>query len=328
MGYLGKGLASVLILTIMVSSLSLLMVKPANAQTSTPSAPQFYVTQSPPTINIESPANYGEYGLNIPLKFTINYIESDPSQYIWGHSPIWVGYSIDNQPYATINSSLVSTGGGHLRADILLDSSALSDGPHEITVKADFMYLIEQVNAGHYNYTFPSVSFGVSKSSIDLMAESNTINPEVKYTIYKPSPNETYTNTMMIDFYYDVSYKDSGVESLGLSNYYSIDKGENQSFPTHGYVKVADISTLSNGTHELTVYIDAPYVYNSTIFPNTFQLFSTNFTVLNLSPATTSSVPELSWLAILPLLLSMLSIAVILKVRKYRTPERICSKYA
>ena|SRR5674476_587332 len=164
-----------------------------------------------------------------------------------------------------------------------------------------------------------------------IMAEPNTINPAIQYTIDKPSPNETYTNTMMISFYYDVSYKDSGVESLGLSNYYSIDKGANQSFPTQWFVKAADISKLSNGTHELTVYIDAPYVYNNTVFPNTFQLFSTNFTVLNLPPTPTQitnipsqspastptpTVPEFSWLAVTLLLVAMSCIAVILRHRK------------
>ena len=96
-------------------------------------------------------------------------------------------------------------------------------------------------------------------------------------------------HTMNIDFYYDVSYKDSGANSLGLSNCYSIDGGLNQSFPTHFNVKAADISKLSNGTHELTVYIWAPYVYNGVTYPNNFKLFSTNFTVLNFSPTPTQT---------------------------------------
>jgi hypothetical protein len=125
-----------------------------------------------------------------------------------------------------------------------------------------------------------------------VFAEVSTITPAIEYIIYQPSPNVTYTNTMMIGFSYDVSYKDSGAKSLGLSNYYSIDNGANQSFPTAWYVKDADISKLSNGTHELTVYIDAPFVYNDVIFSNTFKLFSTNFTVLNLPPTPSPTIPE------------------------------------
>ena len=157
-----------------------------------------------------------------------------------------------------------------------------------------------------------------------VLTVANTITPVVEYTIYEPSPNETYTNTMMIRFSYDVSYKDSGAKSLGRTNCYSIDGGANQSFPTGWYVKNADISKLSNGTHELSIYVWAPYVYNDAIFPNTFKLFSTNFTVLNLSPTPTQptnipsqspastptpTVPELQTWAV-PLLLGIMLVTV------------------
>jgi hypothetical protein len=122
------------------------------------------------------------------------------------------------------------------------------------------------------------------------LAKANTVNPVVGYTIYEPSPNITYSNRMNIDIGYNVIYTDSGVTSLGLSNYFNIDRGANQSFPTHGYVKSVDISKLTNGAHELTIYVDAPYVYNDAIFPNTVKLLSTNFTVLNLTPTQSTNV--------------------------------------
>jgi|WetSurMetagenome_2_1015567.scaffolds.fasta_scaffold163935_1 hypothetical protein len=143
---------------------------------------------------------------------------------------------------------------------------------------------------------FLVVSILLSLDNALLFADANTIAPVVEYTIYEPSPDKTYTNTMMISFSYDVSYKDSGAKSLGRTNCYSIDGGANQSFPTGWYVKAADISKLSNGTHELSIYVWAPYVYNDAIFPNTFKLFSTNFTVLNLSPTPTqiTNIPSQS----------------------------------
>jgi hypothetical protein len=122
------------------------------------------------------------------------------------------------------------------------------------------------------------------------MAKANTVKPVVGYTIYEPSPDIAYSNRMNIDIGYDITFTDSGVTSLGLSNYFNIDRGANQSFPTHGYVKSVDISKLTNGAHELTIYVDAPYVYNDAIFPNTIKLLSTNFTVLNLTPAPSTNV--------------------------------------
>jgi hypothetical protein len=163
---------------------------------------------------------------------------------------------------------------------------------------------------------FLAVAILLSSGNALVFAEANTIAPVVEYTIYKPSPNETYANTMMIDFNYNISYKESGVKSLGLSNYYSIDKGANQSFPTHWYVKAADISKLSNGTHELNVYVDAQYVYNNTVFSNTFQLFSINFKVLESSPAPTSTVPEFPIAASLVTVLAVVSLLLIVGKRR------------
>jgi len=71
-----------------------------------------------------------------------------------------------------------------------------------------------------------------------VFAEANTITPVVEYTIYEPSQNETYTNTMMIRFSYDVSYKDSGAKSLGRTNCYSIDGEQTNPFPQIGMLKM------------------------------------------------------------------------------------------
>ncbi len=157
-----------------------------------------------------------------------------------------------------------------------------------------------------------------------VMAEPNTINPAISYTIRQPSPNVTYTNQMPLSFVYDVTYTDPSVDSLGLGVTYCIDKGSKQSIPTLGwYDEIINISRLSNGRHELSVYIQAPYVYNGTIFLNTLKLFSVNFSVLNIAitpiPTVaitpTPTVPEFSWLMILPLIF-ILSMAVTVRLRK------------
>jgi hypothetical protein len=89
---------------------------------------------------------------------------------------------------------------------------------------------------------------------------------------------------MPIDFSFDKTILDTSVDALGLEVYYSIDNSFNESFTNPFYNGVVHLSHISNGTHQLSAYVQAPYVYNNTIFTNTQKLFTLNFKVQNYPP--------------------------------------------
>ena len=212
-------------------------------------ADQFYVTQSPPSITIRSPASSEIYGLEVPLKFTINYYLTDPPSLIWGHGPIWIGYSLDGVPYATIQSSTSSSSGGSnyweslvrgsTSVDVLLDASTISDGLHTVTIKADFMFVIEFANSGHYNYTFPPASFTVKKPPLTAQILS-------PYSSFYNSTSSIYNSTD-IPLNFTVNRQIVGLSWMG----YSLDNQVN--------VTVGGNTTLTGliyGFHNLAVYVN------------------------------------------------------------------------
>jgi hypothetical protein len=77
-----------------------------------------------------------------------------------------------------------------------------------------------------------------------------------------------------------------------------------------------DISSLTSGAHNLTIYADGLVNLDNLLVPAySFSSTPIYFSVNNFA-SPTPSVPELSWLIILPLLLSIFSITVILRHRK------------
>jgi len=153
--------------------------------------------------------------------------------------------------------------------------------------------------------------------------------------------NSTYTSgSLMLSFYID-SIFDNTIYQYELS--YSIDGRENVSIPSnelsfslpngdtgepfteHECSGSVSLSELDEGSHQLIVY--ATYVHISTNGGNYPSLIYSNstvdFTILKtptLNPtspnSTSATVPEYPALAILPLLLSVFSVAVILRHRK------------
>ena len=90
--------------------------------------------------------------------------------------------------------------------------------------------------------------------------------------------------------------------------------GFQQTYLAYGLV---DLPQYSNGSHVLTVNVESrlngngePYYWVNQVY----FLISTGQPTP--SPTSTSSVPELFWMAIVPLLLSLFSVAVILRHRK------------
>lgn len=237
-----------ILISLLIISILLEISLTAKAENYDTSVSQSYKTQSPPKIKIESPNNYKEYSLNIPLKFTISYYRTDPSNYIWGHAPVWLGYSIDNKPFVTIEKSLYSeswnTSGSSsspyaywenlvncsINVDILVDASSLSDGSHKVTVKADFMYIVEQVTSGHYNYTFPSVNLKISK-------------PPLALSILSSDRDICNSSAILLNFTVN-----RGIWALSWIGY-SLDNQPNVTI--RGNLTIAN---LVDGLHSLTVY--------------------------------------------------------------------------
>ena len=76
---------------------------------------------------------------------------------------------------------------------------------------------------------------------------------------------------------------------------------------------------LSEGNHNVTVYYGWQYLgipENPSLERFEVSSFKTVEFTVDTSPSPTPSVPEFSWLAILPLLAGMFSVAVIFRQRK------------
>ncbi len=120
---------------------------------------------------------------------------------------------------------------------------------------------------------------------------------EITFTLTVDSPNSdnTYTNTMVLDFELGIN-RPNTTESLGLFLWYMIDNNtetmlNNPGTDIYGGAHVSefvDISYLSNGTHTLTVIAQQPYLHrggNQTIYPNKQTLPPTYFSVDNRPPS-------------------------------------------
>jgi hypothetical protein len=78
------------------------------------------------------------------------------------------------------------------------------------------------------------------------------------------------------------------------------------------------IFNLSEGTHHLTVYLQLMATTTKNYYDSQTVVFTiaTNHPTLTNSPTPSAPVPELSWLMILPLLLSVMFVPVTLRHRK------------
>lgn len=170
-----------------------------------------------------------------------------------------------------------------------------------------------------------------------------------KLTMTSPNNNTAYTDGMPLNL--TIEWSTNVIISwMKIQISYSIDNGskipingENSIFnngssiatdTTHSY-ELVDISNLTNRAHELTVFADGTYLlnedfvyaYHSSSAPIYFYVnyLPTSSTPIaltpNPSPSPTPTLTELPLLAVLPLVLSMFSIALILKRRK--TPKKV-----
>ena len=166
-------------------------------------------------------------------------------------------------------------------------------------------------------------------------------------TTYSPSNQQTYANTMSLHFKIDWIYglmfydnaKQYGLYAYQIDNNPPVNLPSNQKtnsskdFIAHpSFSSNIDISSLTNGQHRLVIIADMEWnpfgggtvsVCNQT---SSLILFSVQNTIpvltarptaaATLSPTPTPTVPEFSWLTILPLFIFALSISTIVRLRK------------
>ena len=247
MGCLGKGLASVLILIMAISSLTLLTVKPANAQDGqTPNYPDYIPTPSVP-----------EFSLKF-VQSSYNQIVTDPytgTQTTQQVDNSTIEIIIRNQPFTPYDY------GWTIKGQVVNRSTSLW---YDVQTK------------GHYAHDWSGLYFYTSVPT-DANTQSNssdytTITIEQSLANYPANGTVDFRVRAMAGGYFPPVL--SSMINLGLNF----------------------ISKNSSWSDAQTVTIPA--------------------TSISPSPTSTPAVPELSWLVIGPLLLSVFSVVVMFRHRK------------
>ena len=258
MGCLRKGLASVLIITIAMSCLTLMMDKPASAQSvPTPSVPQFTVQL------VSNPYLIPQTNVTDPYTGQVTIYPS----HIDENKSIVV--TVKNQQFTSTQLSDGNWTG--LFYDLRWE-------PHFI--QNDWTY-------------YPVIPANVPNSEYVIASQSD-------YTVI-PIPTSwlpaTYSNGTQIDFQvqaligYDEPIYASGSTVAGSAGYLFTGQSSDWS-PSQTLIFGEPLTTSPTQT-----------------------------------PVLTPTVPELSWLVIVPLLLSVFSVAVMIRHRKQKLQLK-CSKYA
>ena len=168
----------------------------------------------------------------------------------------------------------------------------------------------------------------VSSSYVSPNIESVNYNLKV----FSPNNQTSYSNLMLLDFNLQwtidrkPTYPFSGFYSYSIDNSLPVSIESNQTakdlyarypeqnFKTNpSFSYVVNVSSLAIGYHNITI--------TAAFFSGSSEICSVTappiqFLVQNTTPTPTTSVPEFSWLVLLPLIVGMLFVAVILRHRK------------
>lgn len=158
-------------------------------------------------------------------------------------------------------------------------------------------------------------------------ANAMPIPPEI--LIISPNNQGTYTDEVPLTFTaqtYGTFDTDGRKDGWGIVSFsYSLDNHDNVTLG----ISNSTLTNLSQGQHSLVIYGEREHLLNGFLatglrdnFSSTKIYFIVNPLPSTISPATpTPSVPELSWLVIVPLLLSLFTVAVIIRHRKTAKPK-------
>jgi len=273
--------------TLVIMFLALIMLQVVQANPFTPR----FDDQSMPT-SFENP-----YSPNYRIYFDYNIEKSlppvDAFSYILDYQQrVFLSFEASdiNMTIYTPSPPLQVVDGTRYR--VLKTFENLADGDHTLQVFAHF-------------------SNGTIKTIIDkkIKVDANYVDPLLP-VIVSPK-NQTTLNSNEVPLVYTTN-------SAILWSYYSLDNFEMKYF--EGNITLPD---LSNGLHTLRLSV----IYNVTTTDNvqpwmtttkaqTVTFYVETIAPNSVSPNPTPTVPEISWLVILPLLLSVFSVAVILRHRK------------
>jgi hypothetical protein len=179
----------------------------------------------------------------------------------------------------------------------------------------------------------------IGNAQITSSYSSNTGVYPVAFTLAVNSPNQhtNYFGNMLLNFsviwteFPTVGPFEFAADTPVVAYYaYAIDKNPlvsilaNQTFITENFYALPsfsynlDISKLPNGFHQIAFIVQMYYLYNGQ--PSSLLINQTTFPVDfkvqdSKTPTPIPSVPEFSWLMILPLFLSILSIVVLIRKR-------------
>jgi hypothetical protein len=164
-------------------------------------------------------------------------------------------------------------------------------------------------NGNHTIEVYAYFSDGTIKSIMDTIF---TVDTTLKPIVILISPlNQTTYNTKEVPLTYTINSK-------VLFSYYSIDSIKSPDVKNfNGNIT---LPILSEGKHELNVHITTnisrtdmfPTIHDTIIF-----FIDTAASSLSPTPTPTPTVPEFSWLVILPLFLSVLFLVVLFRKRKF-----------
>jgi hypothetical protein len=241
-----------------------------------------------PTVELHSPqtAPYIYLTPNVDISFDYN-LQKNLTQ-VSSFS-----YSLDKSPNSTLTSTESNLFSDYNRYSVFKTLETLANGNRTLTVYAYF--------------TDKTVS-----SIIDI-----TITVDITYIPPKPimiSPlNQTTYNTKEVPLIYTMNSKI-------FESYYSLDTA-NYAIGRIDFTGNTTLTNLSEGSHKLRLSLRTE---SHTLTAYEYFFVTVNFTIdtIKPTPTPTPSVPEFSWLVILPLFLSMLSIAIIVGVRKSRNVTR------
>ena len=176
-----------------------------------------------------------------------------------------------------------------------IDMPMWSQGPHVLTVSTKYTY---------ENFILPG-------SETLYIGEPEPTPTVPILTVISPKNQATYTNQVPITY---------NINSKVIWSYYALDTvGEPQSSDWKSFNANTTLTGLSQGSHKIVISVKTEA--NPPSVPVSEQTISFNVdssvsTSPSPTPTSTPTVPEFSWLVIVPLLLSIFSVAVILRQRK------------
>ena len=286
MGCLGKGLALVLILIMAISSLTLLMVKPASAQSiPTPSVPEFTVKFILNLVNVTTTDPYT--GANTTTTQNLSTIN----------------LTITNQQYSYSNGS---TFGIYYNIRV---KGHYSNSWGELYPTTQL--LPAQGNYTPNNYQYYEVPYIWAQgivNSLQFLPQTNSTYTTVSLSAKEVVGEDQYPSNGQVDIQVEAM--------LGVNSTYYLPSNSfpygpaGSTYPAIAYVTSSgwsNIETLNfaDGSVSITPFTNPTPAPTSALPPTSPTVTQTP----------TASIPEFSWLAILPLFFSMLFIAVITKLR-------------